>query len=82
MLMMLFPYSLFDSVNAYQKYQLEQNRNGIKYFKGRQSRNEYVVGSFLGSLYRDIAKIFSLRKYFGKQLCKSGIGLALDVIGG
>lgn len=78
---MLHPYDPYAQLEVYNQYYVEQVGSGTKVFKGRRIQRGYGsgIGSFIGSLTRGAAPFL---KSVGKQLLKTGVGLASDVIGG
>lgn len=68
---------------AYENYYMSQVGHGMPYFSGAQ----YQKGYGLGNIFSSIAKSFlplvkSGARAIGKQVLRSGVGLASDVLQG
>ena len=68
---------------SYENYYLQQAGSGIPAYAGVPSQRGHGLGSILGGLFRGALPLLkNIGKTVGKQLLKSGLEVASDVVSG
>lgn len=79
---MITPYFPEDSKSHYAQYYNEQVGSGLAVFRGATTQRGHGIGSLLGGLVKGALPLLaSGAKTFGKELLRTGVDVAGDVLG-
>ena len=68
---------------AYENYYLHQVGNGLPYFTGARYQQGYGLGNIFSSIAKTVLPLVkSGAKAVGKEVLRSGVGFASDLLGG